>query len=196
MLRKYIAGPNSISQPSGTSAFRFLIPVDVVLNDPKTAHFVEREGELRLLYGPSRRIVIYPCRNNSELNFVCLHPDGESESDATGWNQSASKQLVLKVFDEYPEEVKALLSKAESDSIKLWKLLDLPALTTVSSQTSAPRIADCEFSGRKGGWHCWEMRRTLSFLTKGKEVLKRSKMVLAWEHFSQWGPYHQKSKNV
>lgn len=48
--------------PPGSSAFRFLIPVDAIRSDPKTAHFVERTGELRLLYGEDRRIVTYPCK--------------------------------------------------------------------------------------------------------------------------------------
>lgn len=121
-----------MSKPSGTSAFRFLIPTEAVKADPKTARFAERRGELRLLYGESRRIVIYPCRNNTELNFVCLHPEEESEGTGDDWNQSASKELLLKIYDEYPGDIKALLSKAEPDSIKLWKLLDLPALPMVS----------------------------------------------------------------
>ncbi|KIN09142.1 hypothetical protein OIDMADRAFT_150275 [Oidiodendron maius Zn] len=128
-LRKYIAGPDSASKLSGTSAFRFLIPADAVKSDPQTSHFCERNGELRLMYGDSHRIVMYPCRNNTELNFVCLHPDEESEGKDDDWNQSASKDLVLKIFDEYPADVKALLAKVQPETIKLWKLLDLAALT-------------------------------------------------------------------
>ena len=78
---------------------------------------------------------MYPCRNNTELNFVCLHPDEESEGKDDDWNQSASKDLVLKIFDEYPADVKALLAKVQPETIKLWKLLDLAALTKVSQPT-------------------------------------------------------------
>ena len=85
-----------------------------------------------ILYGNTRRIVIYPCRNNTELNFVCLHLDEESGINSDDWNQAVSKDLVLKVFDEYTDDVKALLAMMDPDGVKLWKLLDLPALDTVS----------------------------------------------------------------
>lgn len=110
--------------PSGSSAFRFLIPVDAIRSDPKTAHFVENTGELRLLYGNDRRIVIYPCRNNTVLNFVALHPDEETEARTDDWNQTASKVALLSCFSSYPEDVKALLDKVPPQEIKLWKLLD------------------------------------------------------------------------
>ncbi|KAH9218657.1 hypothetical protein DL95DRAFT_434207 [Leptodontidium sp. 2 PMI_412] len=110
--------------PSGSSAFRFLIPVETIRSDPKTAHFVERTGELRLLYGDDRRIVVYPCKQNTQLNFVALHPDEESEASSEEWDQSASKELMLNVFRSYPEDVKAVLTKAAPEGINLWKLLD------------------------------------------------------------------------
>jgi hypothetical protein len=133
VTRKYIAGPDSVSKPSGTSAFRFLMSLDTIRADPATAHFAEKGGELRLLYGADRRIVVYPCRDNKEFNFVCLHPDEESETPPDGdWNATASRELVLKIFDSYPADVKALLGHAPENGIKLWQLLDLPALETVS----------------------------------------------------------------
>lgn len=107
--------------------------MDAIRADPATAHFAEKDGELRLLYGADRRIVVYPCRDNKELNFVCLHPDEESETPADDdWNATASKDLLLKIFDSYPADVKALLGHAPENGIKLWQLLDLPALETVS----------------------------------------------------------------
>ncbi|KAK6583711.1 hypothetical protein PZA11_003441 [Diplocarpon coronariae] len=111
-------------EPSGTSAFRFLIPVDEIRSDPVTAHFVERTGELRLLYGEDRRIVLYPCKQNTQLNFVAMHPEEETEAHADDWDQSASKETMLACYRAYPEDVKALLRKASPEGINLWKLLD------------------------------------------------------------------------
>lgn len=111
-------------EPSGSSAFRFLIPIETIRSDPKTAHFAERDGELRLLYGGDRRIVVYPCKQNTSLNFVALHPDEESEASAEEWDQSASKETMLHCFRSYPEDVKAVLAKAAPEGINLWKLLD------------------------------------------------------------------------
>ncbi|KAI9048073.1 hypothetical protein LZ554_007869 [Drepanopeziza brunnea f. sp. 'monogermtubi'] len=111
-------------EPSGSSAFRFLIPADEIRADPKTARFVERTGELMMLYGADRRIVVYPCKQNTYMNFVAMHPDEESEASRDDWDQQASKETMLRCFDSYPEDVKALLAKADPKGINLWKLLD------------------------------------------------------------------------
>ena len=123
-IRNASVKDRGLPEPSGSSAFRFLIPVETVRSDPKTAHFVEKTGELRLLYGTDRRIVIYPCRNNTLLNFVAMHPDEETEASADDWDESSSKETMLSCFTSYPEDVRALLAKTSPEGIKLWKLLD------------------------------------------------------------------------
>jgi 2-polyprenyl-6-methoxyphenol hydroxylase-like FAD-dependent oxidoreductase len=120
LLVKDVAPP----EPSGTSAFRFLIPIADIKADPKTAHFVEKQGEMLLLYGTDRRIVAYPCRNNTLLNFVAMHPDEETEASEQEWSQSASKDSMLRCYTSYPEDVQVMLAKASPEGIKLWKLLD------------------------------------------------------------------------
>ncbi|KFY29470.1 hypothetical protein V491_00018 [Pseudogymnoascus sp. VKM F-3775] len=130
VLRRIITGQDNQPQSSGGSAFRFLVPVSQVKADPRTAWILERSGELQLWEGTNRRLVIYPCRNNTELNFVCLHPEIESAGSKEGWNNSASKQQLLTVYDEYCEGIKVLLSMADESSIRLWKLLDYPSLPT------------------------------------------------------------------
>jgi 2-polyprenyl-6-methoxyphenol hydroxylase-like FAD-dependent oxidoreductase len=123
-LRAAIATDCPLPSPSGSSAFRFLIPSDLIRSDPRTAHFVEKTGELRLLYGTDRRIVIYPCRNNTLINFVAMYPDEETEAEGEDWDQAASKETMLSCFSSYPDDVQILLSKASAETIKLWKLLD------------------------------------------------------------------------
>ncbi|KAL2066181.1 hypothetical protein VTL71DRAFT_2252 [Oculimacula yallundae] len=111
-------------EPSGTSAFRFLIPLEAIRADPETASFIERTGEMKLLYGTDRRIVVYPCKNNTQLNFVAMHPDEESEATEGEWNQTASKETMLHCYRSFPDQVKAVLNKAAPEGINLWKLLD------------------------------------------------------------------------
>jgi hypothetical protein len=93
---------------------------------------VEKSGELRILSSDDRRLVMYPCRNNTEMNFVALHPDSESDGTSERWNEVGSKKVLLKVFDEFSDDVKALFQKAHPDTVKLWKLLDHEALPHVS----------------------------------------------------------------
>lgn len=42
------------------------------------------DNELVIWYGADRRVVVYPCDNNELLNFVCIHPEGDSQGGTTG----------------------------------------------------------------------------------------------------------------
>jgi hypothetical protein len=70
---------NIAPKPSGKSAFRFLVPREVALSDPLTAQFAQRHGQLVIWYGRDRRVIMYPCDSNRQLNFVCIHPREESQ---------------------------------------------------------------------------------------------------------------------
>lgn len=69
------------AKPSGKSAFRFLIDRQAALDDPATAKFAEHDGNLSIWYGRDRRVVMYPCSNNTKLNFVCIHPVEETQAN-------------------------------------------------------------------------------------------------------------------
>jgi 2-polyprenyl-6-methoxyphenol hydroxylase-like FAD-dependent oxidoreductase len=111
---------------SGKSAFRFMIPRDEVLNDLQTHPYAKTDGEMIMAFGSDRRLVMYPTSNNTILNFVCIHPESETESTATGsWNNKATKGMLLDVFKDFHEDFKAILSKSNEESLKIWKLLDM-----------------------------------------------------------------------
>lgn len=59
------------------------------------------------------------------------------DKSVTGWNNSAAKEHVLRVFDEFTPSMLKLLSMAESETIKLWRLYDRHALPTWISGFSA-----------------------------------------------------------
>lgn len=66
---------------SGKSAFRFLIPTEVLASHPDTTKLVETPGVLTMWIAEDRRLVMYPCVNNTMQNFVAIHPSRESEAD-------------------------------------------------------------------------------------------------------------------
>ncbi|EXA34309.1 hypothetical protein FOQG_16681 [Fusarium oxysporum f. sp. raphani 54005] len=129
-LRPIISGENIPTFASGGCAFRFLVPISKAKANPITAPLVEKTGDFQIWEGKNRRLVIYPCRDNNELNFVCLHPDEESQDSTEGWNNASTIEHVLDVFDEYCQPMKTLLSMADAPSIKLWRLWDRRALNT------------------------------------------------------------------
>jgi 2-polyprenyl-6-methoxyphenol hydroxylase-like FAD-dependent oxidoreductase len=114
---------------SGKSAFRFLIPKAAALGDPATKRFAERDGELIIWYGSDRRIVMYPTANNALLNFGCIHPESDSEG-GDDWNKGANKSMLLEVYKDFHPDCLALIGKADPESLKVWKLLDMPVLPT------------------------------------------------------------------
>jgi 2-polyprenyl-6-methoxyphenol hydroxylase-like FAD-dependent oxidoreductase len=82
--RTFVSGHPSKLFTSGKAAFRFLIPRKSALADPAVAKICENDAELAIWYGDDRRVVMYPCDNNELLNFVCIHPEGESQGGADG----------------------------------------------------------------------------------------------------------------
>ena len=69
---------------SGKAAFRFLIPRQDALSVIDSAAILEEVDQLSLWYGDDRRVVMYPCNDNELLNFVCIHPEPESQGSAEG----------------------------------------------------------------------------------------------------------------
>ncbi|CUS15817.1 unnamed protein product [Tuber aestivum] len=130
VLRSAVVGEKSSAVPSGQSAFRFLLPVSEILADPVTAQFVAKTGKLQVWMADDKRIVIYPCRYNLLLNFVCCHLDTKNYSQEEDWGQDANKAEMLDMFRDFCPPMIALLSKAPANEIKRWQLLDLPALPT------------------------------------------------------------------
>ncbi len=109
-----------------------------------------------MINGDARRMVMYPCRDNTELNFVALHPDTESSGTSDDWNAVGSKDALLKVFDQFSDDVKTLLSKAHKDTVKVWKLLDLEAISHVSCCHFPQNFASTDglLSGQQGTSLC------------------------------------------
>lgn len=85
-----------------------------------------------MIIGEDRRVVVYPCVNNTLLNFLLIHPSNESQSSSPseGWNESGNKKRMLEIGSGFAPQVRALLEKAPEDTLKLWTLLDMDVLPT------------------------------------------------------------------
>lgn len=102
------------------------------MKDEQCREFVEAEGLLNMIIGDKRRVVVYPCVNNTLMNFLLIHPSDESKSNSPeeGWNQAGNKDRMLEIGSNFAPNVQALLRKAPEDSLKLWTLLDMEVLPT------------------------------------------------------------------
>lgn len=123
--RAHVPGGDKKPFDSGKSAFRFLISADELAADPKTAHALQDPSFLTMWIAEDRRLVMYPCVNNTMMNFVAIHPSAESASDVTGagWQETASKQRMLEIYKNFDPTITAILEKAEEP--KVWQLLDM-----------------------------------------------------------------------
>ena len=115
---------------SEQSAFRFLMPKGRALEVPGIAQYLKEDGELIMWHGVKRRVVMYPTSNNTQLNFVCMHPAEESGASVQNadWDQGASLDTLLKVYEGFDPAVIGLLGQADPKSIKVWSLLDMDEL--------------------------------------------------------------------
>lgn len=66
-----------------------MIPHAKYLNDETTRPFAERTGTMTMWMGDDRRIIMYPCSNNTVMNFVAIHPS----SITSGANKGSGKSL-------------------------------------------------------------------------------------------------------
>ncbi|KAI9835605.1 MAG: hypothetical protein M1819_002056 [Sarea resinae] len=114
---------------SGKSAFRFLIDKQDAQSDPKTKDCTREPGDMVMWMGLDRRIIMYPTSNNTQLNFVCIHPDDCTKAPADDWNKTGNKTSLLEVYKHFPENARALLAKANSETLKVWELLDMEVLS-------------------------------------------------------------------
>ena len=129
VARRKVPGADVKPFGSGKSAYRFLISKQAVLDDPQIKHLAQDDGELIIWYGADRRVVVYPTTNNTLLNFVCIHPAAESDA-GDDWNQKGNLEKMLEVYKDFEPACRTLLSKADPQTLKVWKLLDMEIMPT------------------------------------------------------------------
>ncbi|KAL2194208.1 hypothetical protein P885DRAFT_71530 [Corynascus similis CBS 632.67] len=116
---------------SGKSAFRFMVSVSQIRENPVTEALVTRDGYMTMFLGDDRRLVMYPCSNNTTMNFVAIHPSELSASKGEGqMDREASKEVLLDVYNDFGPVVRTLLDMADSSALRVWTLLDMDEIPT------------------------------------------------------------------
>ncbi|OKL58155.1 hypothetical protein UA08_06511 [Talaromyces atroroseus] len=75
-----------------------------------------------------RRLVAYPCTNDTIYNLCAFVPSAEAgvKADA-GWQASGSKQALIEAFSTFSDGVQEMINQAD-DNLKVWELHDMEAL--------------------------------------------------------------------
>ncbi|KAH7121394.1 hypothetical protein EDB81DRAFT_732082, partial [Dactylonectria macrodidyma] len=126
--RKFIPGGDLKPMGSGSSAFRFLIAVEDLKADPRTAEIATQPDRMVGWMDADRRMVMYPCVNNTVMNFVLIHPSQESQSEDSvqaTWQDTGNKSRMLEIYKTWAPDVLAIMEKADASKLKVWELLDM-----------------------------------------------------------------------
>ncbi|GAM34173.1 hypothetical protein TCE0_015r01579 [Talaromyces pinophilus] len=129
VTRSAVPGGQLKAACRGKSAFRFLVSKQAALDDPITAKLVQHPGELSIWYGSDRRIIMYPTSDNTVLNFVAIHPEAETAEDTdSSWGHLGNVDKLLHVFKGFDQTILTLFAKANPQTVKVWKLLDMDVI--------------------------------------------------------------------
>lgn len=59
-----------------------------ISDNPATAKLASRQGYMTMWMGDDRRLVMYPCSDNTMMNFVGIHPSELSASKGEGTSRA------------------------------------------------------------------------------------------------------------
>ncbi|KAF4462846.1 3-hydroxybenzoate 6-hydroxylase 1 [Fusarium albosuccineum] len=130
VTRRAVIGNTIKPFGSGKAAFRFLIPKQKIMDHPELKRLVQNDSFMVFWYGKDRRIVMYPCVDNTVMNLVAMHPCELSQSQGEGFDHRGSKQNLPDVYADFCPNVQALLNMVDENSLKLWTLLDMDRVPT------------------------------------------------------------------
>lgn len=106
-IRPLVTGKATQPRATGTSAFRFVLPRDIVecaTNNTAIAGLMSRpECNIRFASdGSGRLIVSYPCRNFKLLNVGCIFPNSLVDLPVgNSWSAPGNREDLLRVFGDF-----------------------------------------------------------------------------------------------
>ncbi|KAG8527846.1 uncharacterized protein KY384_006762 [Bacidia gigantensis] len=107
---KHVIGHDNPATPTGTSAFRFLIPTADILADEQTKHFLEnKDGKFKAIIGERKRLIWYPCRGGTMQNFVGMHPDNAKYGSVEEWNITSNPSHLLEEYSSFHPDLIAVM---------------------------------------------------------------------------------------
>ncbi|CAI7596299.1 unnamed protein product [Penicillium pancosmium] len=124
--------------PCGLSMYRFVIPMDVVMNT------VAAHGSIPAMYnyddgtfiaviaaGDNRNVIMYPCQGHKLMNCVCAVPDSSLKSPDKleySWTAKGNVNELLEEIKDFPEWLKRVIS--HTPQVTLFQVRDQEPLPT------------------------------------------------------------------
>ncbi|KAF4454189.1 hypothetical protein F53441_3189 [Fusarium austroafricanum] len=128
VVRTAVVGEKRNALPTGTSAYRMLIPTENLkdLSLPKDL-LDPREPKTTMIMGYDRRVIMGPGRGSNLYGIVALVPDEKlAEESSDSWVAPGSIEKLLEAYSDFPSWLHDIFRQAPD--IALWQLRDIDPL--------------------------------------------------------------------
>lgn len=135
-LRTSVLGKETTPKPTGLSAYRLMLPIEVLKERAPqfAANIKPEEPYTSMVMAHQSRLIMGPARDRQLYSVVGLVPDermNEGPDNAQSWVTKGDLKKMLETFKDFPGWTQDVLRNA--DSIGLWQLRDLDPLETWTS---------------------------------------------------------------
>ncbi|OJI99413.1 hypothetical protein ASPVEDRAFT_124547 [Aspergillus versicolor CBS 583.65] len=133
VLRKYVLDGSVVPTPTGHSAYRLMIPSDVLEDkEPEFCSKISpRSPFTSMMVAHNCRLIMGPGRQGDVFGIVALVPDEQMHEDPNGnqsWVSEGNLTKMLDTFSEFPSWVTSIFK--HSSDLGLWQLRDIDPLST------------------------------------------------------------------
>ncbi|KAI1277651.1 putative salicylate hydroxylase [Xylaria sp. FL0933] len=115
--------------PAGESAYRFLLPRELIEHDELAMNLLDRNHGIRYM-GPGGHIMAYPLRKNTLYNVVLVRKDDGKKLRKTTWTTQATSEEILEHYREWCPVIHALINRASGSGILETPMNKMPPLPT------------------------------------------------------------------
>ncbi|KAI3337230.1 putative salicylate hydroxylase [Xylariaceae sp. AK1471] len=115
--------------PAGQSAYRFLLPRELVEHDETVMDLLRKNQGIRYM-GPGGHVMAYPLRNNTLYNVVLVRAVAGEKSRATSWMTHGRKEEIIEHHRGWCPLVHALIRHVPGSEILETPMNNMPPLPT------------------------------------------------------------------
>ncbi|KAI0879162.1 putative salicylate hydroxylase [Hypoxylon argillaceum] len=115
--------------PNGESAYRFVLPMELVKHDATVMSLLGKNHGMRYM-GPGGHIMAYPLRKNTLYNVVLIHKADGKKSGRTSWSARGKKEEILEYYRGWSPIVRALISHVPDSEVMETPMNNMPPLPT------------------------------------------------------------------
>ncbi|KAG2145435.1 uncharacterized protein EDB93DRAFT_1241107 [Suillus bovinus] len=108
ITREYVIGGPDAPKATGDSAYRALIPTELLLQDDDLRPLVEKTESI-IWMGPNGHIVGYNIRAKKEYNLVMMHPD-DVEGGIESWTAGGNVERMREFYKGWNSSIQKLLA--------------------------------------------------------------------------------------